>query len=285
MKMRTLTIVIGTVVVVTIAAAFFVSPRMRETAADLYRQTGLVDAPTRAPKAIDLIVDISEGLTDQDIEHYAQTLDVILPWMSNIPGSTLRVIVQGETALNATIIEPIARMPLVAKNRKARIAQQERFLVTAKALLVQAMKSVLKQQQPLHSSPIADTISWTAMLSLPSGLPPDTERILILISNALEVSSDYGDFECGRLPTPEEFIKALQGRGAFAPGSLQHIPIHFTFTTLRPITRSKCHPTTLARLKQIQDLWIAAAKSAGATVVIFHTHVVALDVGESEEQI
>ncbi|MBI4143162.1 hypothetical protein HY480_04785 [Candidatus Uhrbacteria bacterium] len=265
----------GTVVLLAV-------PSSRTTVTQLCTNSGLCDQSFRAPEAIDLIVDVSDGSSGTR-EHVEQTLDVILPWIGSRPGSALRVIIQGARAADSTVIATVVSTVPIRTNAKARDAHLKRFMATTRELLAKAMEPVFAQHASLQQSPTAETISWVALLSLPAGVAPGTPRRIILIADAREVSKEFGDFECGALPTSEAFLERLRAHDVFTPTSLERVRLHFTFTEPKTIARRRCPPMTVARIRGIQGLWTAAANHAGALEITFSTGAITLYQNETED--
>ncbi|MBI4434979.1 hypothetical protein HY635_04190 [Candidatus Uhrbacteria bacterium] len=258
-------------------------PSSRTTVTRLCTHTGLCDQSFRSPEAIDLIVDVSDGSSGTR-EHFEQTLDALLPWIGARPGSSLRIIVQSARAVDATVVETVVSTMPARTNAKARDVHMKRFLATTRELLAKAMEPVFAQQSSLRQSPTAETISWVALLSLPAGVAPGTIRRIVLITDAREVSTEFGDFECGTLPTSEAFLERLRAHDVLTPTSLEHIRLHFTFTEQKTIVRKRCPPMTVARIRGIQGLWTAAANHAGVLEITFETGAITLHENEMEDE-
>ena len=262
-------VAVGTIVLVAV-------PSTRTKATRLFAQVGFADEPLRAPEVVDLVVDTSDG-SGGTRDHVDQTLSEVLPWTCDAPGSAVRITIQGARAMDARVIATVvSAAPTRTGSTKARIEHTKRCVATNRELIAKAMEPVFAPHPPLRNSPIAETISWVALFSLPPGVAPGTARRIILITDAREVSQEFGDFECGTLPTPERFIALLRAHGVLAPTSLEHIRLHFTFTEPKAVDRKRCPPMTVARIGGIKTLWVAAANNAGALEVTFITGAITL---------
>lgn len=273
----------GVVIAAVGVGAVMAVPDARTAMRDLGRSTGVLDTPPKPPEAYDIIVDGSQGSSGQDLARVQEVALPILTAMSEAPGSTLAVTVQGSSALDPVTVATVTSTEPKRKNRKARTAHRDAFLAASRELVARSVEQGIAGGTTLRSSPIAETVSAVAQRSLPAGVPPETPRHLVVITDALEVS-DIADFECGKLPSTAQFVRTLHNRGAFTPGSLTRTTLQFAFVVPRTIPRKKCAPMTLARMEQIRALWTAAAQSAGAVAITFHSGVVIIAPQGEEEQ-
>lgn len=280
---RGIIIALGAVGVAAGTTAFVAIPDSATTVARLCRDAGLCDHPPPPPESFDLIVDVSEGSSGSR-ENVQRTIGLILERMSTSPGSALRIIAQGARVVDATVVSTAQATAPTRTNRKARVAHAKRFIATTHELLMEAMEPIIATRPALRNSPIAETINWTALLSPPSGLLPTVPRHIIVISDAREVSKEFGDFECGVLPTSAKFIDRLRTHDVLTPRSLEGVRLHFTFTQPRSVARRACPPMTIARINDIRGLWVAAANYAGVAEVTFETDVIAFNANVKEDQ-
>jgi len=271
---RGILIAFGVTATVAGAVVLIAKPDATKNVVQLGRHAGLLDEPPPPPESFDLVVDVSEGSSGGVRENVEQTIGVILERMSATPGSVLRVIAQGARVANAAVVSMVQSTTPTRNNQKARAAHAKRFIATSHELLMKAMEPVFAASPLVWQSPIAETIQWAALLSLPPGLPPGTARHIIVISDTHEATKEFGDFACGPLPSPPEFIKRLHGRDVLMPKSLEGIRIHFTFTEPHASPRRTCPPMTIARINAIRMLWTAAMKRANAAETTFETGVV-----------
>lgn len=274
--------VIGAVVC-SVGGTIFVGamPDTRRTIVGACRTIGLAAAEPTPPEWVDLIIDASPG-SSGTLEHVEQTLDVLLPHLASAPGSVLRVIIQGTRGVDATMIGTVTSTAPTRSNRKAKQAHAKQFVATSRELLLQAIQSTITPTEVPRASPIVETIGWVALLSRPLGVAANASRRIVLITDAREVSPAFGDFECGTLPTSAVFLALLRTHDVLHPGVLAGADLHFTFTEPHPVARKKCPAMTVARIKGIQDLWIAAARTAGARGVTFDS--AALNLAPREEE-
>ncbi|MBI2483479.1 hypothetical protein HYV74_04880 [Candidatus Uhrbacteria bacterium] len=264
---------IGTAVAVLGIGTAVALPESRDALVQFGREVGVFDTPPPRPIAIDLIIDVSEGSSGRNIDYHAAAIDALLGAIADAPGSMLRITLQGARALDAAIIGTIISTTPPRRHRRSRAAHRAQFIAAQRARLLPALQSTVAQQRAWRNSPIAETASWTTQQSLPPSLPPETERHLIILTDALEVSPHYGDFECGPLPTPDRFLRKLQRRGAFAPGSLAATHLVFIFVEPRVAQPPRCPPMTLAHLQQVRTLWETAGATAGAIDITFHSRL------------
>lgn len=272
-----LSIIAGVISATTLAA----SPESREAVWRFGRRVGLIDPLPPPVEVIDLIVDVSEG-SPASPESFRAQIDAVLERIGRAPNSALRIIVQGAKALDAVIVATVQSGRSKQPHARAADAYAKQFAATKADFLAKAMEPFFEHRPKLRSSPIVETINWTTMLSPPPSVPPDTPRRIICISDAREVSPEFGDFECGALPTPPEFLKSLRTHDVLAPGSLEHTRLHFAFDEPRLAPRRKCPPMNTVRIKRIRELWQIAAQNAGALETTFNSGALTLPTDDKE---
>ncbi len=116
-------------------------------------------------------------------------------------------------------------------------------------------------QKRVRRSPVAESLGVIALAPTPVA----GEREIIAVTDALEVS-DYGEFECGRLPKPERFARSLAEHHILPPGSLSGVDVRFCHVDLGVIDGGRC-AVSLARAAEIRAIWRAALTQAGASTV------------------
>ncbi len=107
-------------------------------------------------------------------------------------------------------------------------------------------------------SPIAETVTRVSLATA----PPEVERWIVVVSDGLEVS-DFGNFECAKLPRASAFAQSLQGKKILGPGSLAGIHLRLCFLDLAPVDGDRC-PMTVARAINVRALWATAFAAAGS---------------------
>jgi hypothetical protein len=85
-----------------------------------------------------------------------------------------------------------------------------------------------------------------------AGAPVGFERWLVVISDGLEVSC-LGDFECGKLPAPDHFVRKLQGRSVLGRDALRGVQVRMAYLGLAPVDRGRC-AMSVARAAEVRNL-------------------------------
>lgn len=221
---------------------------------DVAQEIGLKDPPRRPPLTVDILCDTSPGAPCSEAT-LVETIDVVLPLISARPGSTLHIWSIGETVADASVVGTVTSTPSPKTSAQSRKAHGERFLNTSRSYLQKAAEPLFAKHP--RRSPIAETMS-KVLLSTSVG-----DRHVVVITDAREVS-DLGNFECGELPTTEQWLKRLHDARALSPGSLRGTHVSFIHVEHARIDRERC-ALTMERIALTNDLWRAAFQSAGAT--------------------
>jgi hypothetical protein len=221
---------------------------------------GLVDAPSPAPVAKEILCDSSSGSTCSE-KSLSATLDEKLPTVAARPGSLVRLWTLSETVAGTHVLAERTSTPSLRPSTQAVRAHEQRFVEETKLLFLQAAQPVF--DRPARRSPIAESIVKVSLASAPKG----AEREIILLTDGREESS-LGHFECGRIPSAPGFLRQLHAASLFLPESLRGVRITWCFFSLEPVPGERC-PATLDRFIQIKALWTAALHGAGADVQFF----------------
>lgn len=233
-------------------------------------EVGLTDPPAPPPLTVDLVCDTSPG-APCNAATLSATIDVVLPQIAARPGSILRLWSMGDTVADAAVVGSVESTPPKKSGTQAHKTHEERFITSARSKLQQAAEPLFTTAP--RRSPIAETMS-KVVLAMTSGA-----RHVVVITDAREVS-DLGNFECGRLPTTEEWLSRLHEARALMPGSLRATHVYLVHVEHTRIDRERC-PVTMQRIAQTNDLWRAAFQAAGATSITITNDALAL---EGDEQ-
>ena len=224
-------------------------------ASTLGEALGLTDKPAPSPVAIDILCDPSAGSTCT-VATLRRTVMQALNGAATRPGSVVRLWMQGRdiatTCMVAEVVSPIVKRA----GRRAKHHAIQRWTRSAEQTLLTAARPSLAKRY--RRSPIAESITRIAL----AGTPVPMRRLIVVISDALEVSS-FGDWECGRLPTAKGFIRSLHRAEVLPAGSLRGISIQFCEVDLSPIDHNRC-PVSLQRVAAVESLWRTAINAAGA---------------------
>ncbi|MGH7485808.1 MAG: hypothetical protein ACRD3J_06730 [Thermoanaerobaculia bacterium] len=219
---------------------------------------GASDRVEPAPVTIDILCDPSSGSTCTE-RSLREVVEGALRSVVNRPGSLVRLWMQGRNIETTRMIAEARSGKPRGTGRRARADYEIRWRTNALASLSGASDTIVRKR--VHRSPIAEAIGVIALA------PPATAstRELIVISDGMEVS-DYGEFECARLPKPERFVRSLARSRVLPPGSLRGVSVRFCHFDLGAIDRGRC-AVSLARASQIRDLWRAVLAAAGASSI------------------
>ena len=233
-------------------------------AAAVCQAAGVCDEPAPDAERIDVLCDISEGSTCSP-GSMGETLDVVLPYAADRPGSTVHVWALGATLGDTRLVAPPLHSEVAGRaGTRARKRHREQFVTSSKGYFMRVMEPVFAA--PVHRSPLAEGLAKVA-LSREEGV---RGRVIVL-TDGREVSR-FGDFECRDLPDVESFLETLQAEGVLSADTLAGVRITFSFVSLGPVAQRRC-PATVARARGIEALWRAAAERAGAVGVDFTTGV------------
>jgi hypothetical protein len=113
-----------------------------------------------------------------------------------------------------------------------------------------------------RASPIAETIARVILVGNRTG----GNRAVFVLSDGRQFSKASPtlgrlDFECGPLPSGEEFGAQLR---ELLP-STEGIAIHFRFAKLEPVAKNRC-AATVERYAALQETWTTALQTVGARV-------------------
>lgn len=224
----------------------------------LGRSIGLADPPPPQTITVDVACDPSKDGTCT-AEALDATLAATLPVIADRPGSELRLWIIGPDLASTKRAATVKGTVSLTGNAATVRAAKARFIEGARTSCMTAAQPSLIA--PLKGgSPIAEALTTIAMTNVHTDL-----RAICIISDAREVSTLGGDFECDDpLPNPLRFVKALQRERVLPPGSLAGARVFFTFMTITEIHRKGC-VETLDRLATMRDLWTAAIEAAGGT--------------------
>lgn len=223
------------------------------------RAVGICDQAPPSPIVVDIVCDASRG-SSCTAETVRRSLDVVLLHIAQRPGSLVRLWALGTEVSDTALVGEQASTASARRGSKARKVYEERFVATAREYLEKSVEPFLNSPRK-NRSPIAEGLSRVAI----AGAPPGLGRIVVLISDLREVSG-FGDFECGRLPSPSELVSRFQRVQVLARGSLDGVCMFFTFVGVTPVDGNRC-AMTLDRARRVEALWRAAAVAAGAAQV------------------
>jgi hypothetical protein len=219
---------------------------------------GATDKPQKAAVFYDELCDPSSGSTCS-AETLRETSEGVLRDAVDRPGSIVRLWMQGRTIegtrLVATATVPVFRVT----GRRARADAEGRWVAEERDAFCSAAEPGLRKR--IHRSPIAESLGLIALASPPAR----GKREIVAITDALEVS-DYGEFECGRLPRPDRFARMLALHRILPQGSLAGVDVRFCRVDIRAIDSGRC-AVSLARAAEVRAIWHAALAAAGATQI------------------
>lgn len=236
------------------------------------RAVGLAEEPLPPPELIDVVLDASEG-SPASLATLEHTLNTTLPYAAARPGTSVRLWALGLELSDTRLLATVQSTAPKRRGERARKAEAQRFIETAKPFLLQAAQPVFERAAK-KQSPIAEGISRVAYSTAPAGV----QRHLIIITDARQVGGVLKfDFECGKVPDPATFVERLQANAILAPKTLTNTTIHFAFVALEPVPKRRGCDVTLARAQKIESAWRAAFTAAGARAVSFTTELPQFD--------
>jgi hypothetical protein len=219
---------------------------------------GATDKPQLVSVTIDILCDASSGSTCTP-DALREVTQAALREAAERPGSTVRLWMQGRN-IETTRLVAVAKSPMRrVAGRRARADAEDHWVAKECASLSSAAANASRKR--MRRSPIAESIGIVGLAPPPAS----GKREIIAVTDALEVS-DYGEFECGRLPKPERFARSLTLHGVLPPGSLAGIAIRFCHVDLGAIDGGRC-AVSLGRAAEIRAIWRAALTAAGASTV------------------
>ena len=233
---------------------------------------GLSDEPLK-PVTLDLLTDFSEG-SSGSLGNVDSTLDRVLPFVAERPGSQVRLWILGSTVGETTLIASREVEGSKKHSPKARRAYVESFSRTTRELFLTAAEAALRFRQ--NRSPLLESLTKIGFAGSPGG----AQRVIILITDSREFSN-WADFECDNPPETESFLEKLHNESVLSPGSLDGAQIYFSFTTMGEIAKGRCR-LTMARSAAIRSLWKSVLTAAGASHVEFSTSTVSNLVKEDQ---
>jgi hypothetical protein len=231
---------------------------------------GLAEDPLPPAELLDVVLDASEGSPASPTTLDA-TLTSTLPYAAARPGTLVRLWALGIDLAGTRLLATVQSAAPKRRGEHARKAEAQRFIETAKPLLLQAAVPVF-ERAATKQSPIAEGIARVAYSAAPAGM----QRHIIVITDAREVGGVLKvDFECGAVPEPVVFARRLQANAVLAPRTLTHTTIHVAYVALETVPKRRGCGVTLARAEKIEAAWRAAFTAAGATAVSFTTRCAA----------
>jgi hypothetical protein len=222
---------------------------------------GLVDQPASLPVRVVILLDTSHG-SSCTTKGFHETLEVVLDQVADHPSSVVEVWQLGRDVATTQLLGTRS-VASGGTSTGTRRATKARFLAGATEYLVKTAEPAFSGP-PKDRSPIAEGIARVALNDRSS----DTPSVIIVLTDAREFSQ-FGDWECGRLPEENDYVQTLHKEGVLKPASLAGDAVVFVDVTLGPVPDRGC-PVTIERAGQIESLWIAALTAAGARVVEFH---------------
>lgn len=219
---------------------------------------GIIDVALAVPVHAVVLLDVSNG-SPCSAGVFEDALERLLPEFDARPGSTVELWELGvgladTRRLGTRSVAPSKHTGSTHTIGSRSIADREYLLKCAEMAFARPRKS---------RSPIAEGIGRIMLDHRGDG----TRHILLVLSDGREVSA-LGDFECGRLPTPDAFTRTLRARHVLADGSLANTTIMFLSMTLAAASDRGCD-MSLDRTQAIETLWSRALSAAGAQSVRF----------------
>ncbi len=225
---------------------------------------GVEDAPVRPPRLFRLVCDRSETAP---CEHglMMQMISGAVHEAYQRPGSRIEVHLVGDVVAETRLVGSVTIPVREDRGERAARAAEERFVQSIRPVLCAPLGAALASPRP-RRSPIAESLDKVA-LGPTQGMPVE----VIAVTDLHEVS-DLGDFECGRLPSAQDFAARLQRRGVLGPGTYANTRVHLVVGDRGPIPRRDC-PVTMGRERTVMQLWRDALHAAGAREITFHTEL------------
>lgn len=224
------------------------------------RATGITDPPPPPAVTLDAVCDATPGSSCNE-KNLSATLDVVLPWIAVRPYSSLRLWTLGEDLETTKIIAERTSTPPVKPSTRARQAHEAQFAREARAFLLQANQPFFGRAA--RRSPIAEALAKVGLTTT----TPSQERTVIYIGDMREYSR-FGNFECGHLPQPEDFVRSLRAANVLTPGSLHNVRVIFCFAGIEAVAGERC-TVSIDRYTRMTSLWQAAITHAGASFELF----------------
>lgn len=213
------------------------------------------------PVVVSVLCDASPGSSCTE-DSLASTLDVVLPFVADHPGSRVQVFVMGNYA-EETRLTGMVRVGAPPKpSRAARTAFRTTFLASARETLLGSALPFIHEDRV--RSPILASI---ARVQLVVGAKED-HRLIVL--SDLRESSEYCRCECQELPTTAVWQSRV--RGLLPRGSLGSTRVYLTGVDLRPLASHSC-PQPVERYRTLVSLFTTALTDADARVSV-HTGVI-----------
>jgi hypothetical protein len=229
---------------------------------------GFGHTPVKPAVTIDILCDFDAGGTCT-ADNLRETLDRVLPALTNRPGSSLRLWAMGNE-LGDTMLLATASVPPPARRKNLQRGAWTRFATTTRSLFLNAY-AALSDTRHRHKSPIAESLTRVAWAA-----DGPSERYCLVLTDAREYSDIGGDLECGVLPAATTFTRQLQRHHVLAPQSLRGVSVALCFVTIGSIDGRRCD-STLERADKVRELWITTLRAAGATRVFYSTAFPHLD--------
>jgi hypothetical protein len=225
-------------------------------ASTLGEALGITDKPAESPAAMDVLCDPSAGSTCT-VATLRRTVMQALNAAATRPGSVVRLWMQGRDIATTCMVAEVVSPTVKRAGRRAKQHAIQRWTKGAEQTLLTAARPFLAKRY--RRSPIAESITRVAL----AGTPVPMRRLIVVISDGLEVSPGFGDWECGRLPTAKRFIRNLHRAEVLTDGSLRGISVQFCEVDLSPIDHNRC-TVSLQRVAAVESLWRTAINAAGA---------------------
>lgn len=225
---------------------------------------GVEDAPAAPPRTFRLVCDRSETAP---CEHgvMMQMISAAIHEAYQRPGSHVEVHLVGRVVAETRRVASVSIPARAVQEERVARAAEERFVQSIRPMLCAPLGAALASARP-RRSPLAESLDKIALESS-QGMPVE----VIAVTDLREVS-DLGDFECGRLPSEQDFLARLQRHGILGPRTFTNARVHFVVGDHGPVPRRNC-PVTMGRERTVMQLWTTALRNAGASEVTFHTEV------------
>ena len=247
-------------IIVGISAVFSavgVSGCLEATAACV--SAGICDAPPDPTVTIDVICDTSSGSTCTP-ETIDMTLAQTMPLIAQRAGSTLRLWSMSGT-VDGVVTLGIVTSPPTVPSLRARTLKEAAFVKAEKARLLRNASTAFVQ--PAGQSPIAETMA-RVLMATSSG----ERRAIVIISDMRQFENQRVDFECGNLPSPQDFAKHLIDGHVLTPDAMTGIGVAFSFVGVPPVDGGRC-AATIQRAREIEVIWKTAVTTTGGTVLAY----------------
>lgn len=213
------------------------------------------------PVVVSILVDASPGSPGSE-DTLASTLDVVLPFVVDRPGSRVQVFVMGDAAEETRLTGLVRVGSPVRSSRAARTAFRSTFLASARSMLLGSALPFIREDRV--RSPILASLARVQL-----GVGAKEDHRLIALTDLRE-SSEYCRCECQELPTIPVWRSRV--RGLLPRGSLGATRVYLTGVDLRPLASRVC-PQTVERYRALVALFTTALTEADARVSV-HTGVI-----------